>query len=110
MGLNHLLPKALLTHLCNFGGILDHMNVIELISSIQKPWDDIKAPVGHYARGDKYEHQLLKVGQKKNPELRLSFALATFQLAGKFESALRKWEVKPNLDQTLSNFCIFISS
>jgi hypothetical protein len=84
MGLNHLSQKALLTHLCNVGGSLDHMDVTELISNIQKPWDGIKAPAAHFARGDKYEHQLLKVGQRKNPELRLAFALATFQLAGEF--------------------------
>ena len=69
MGLNHLSPKALLTHLCSVGGSLDHMDVTELISNIQKPWDGIEAPAVHFARGDKYEHQLLKVGQKKNPEL-----------------------------------------
>jgi hypothetical protein len=69
MGFNHLSPKALLTHLCNVGGSLDHMVVTDLISNIQKPWDGIKAPGAHFARGDKYEHQLLKVQQNKNPEL-----------------------------------------
>ncbi len=59
MGFNHLSPKALLTHLCNVGGSLDHMDVTELISNIQKPWDGIKAPAAHFAQGDKYEHQLL---------------------------------------------------
>ncbi len=63
MGFNHLSPKALLTHLCNVGGSLDHMNVTDLISNIQKPWDGIKTPMAHFARGDKYERQLLKVGQ-----------------------------------------------
>jgi hypothetical protein len=65
MGFNHLSPKALLTHLCNVGGSLDHMDVTELISNIQKPWDGIEAPVAHFARGDKYERQLLKAGQRK---------------------------------------------
>ncbi len=108
MGFNHLSPKALLTHLRNVGGSLDHMDVTDLISNIQKPWDDIEAPAAHFARGDKYERQLLKVGQNKNPELRLAFALATFQLAGEFESALREWDVKPKLDQTFANFRIFM--
>ena len=68
MGFNHLSPKALLTHLHNVGGSLNHMDVTELISNIQKPWDGIEAPAAHFARGDKYERQLLKVGQRKNPE------------------------------------------
>jgi hypothetical protein len=108
MGFNHLSPKALLSYLCNVGGGLNHMDVTDLISNIQKPWDSIEAPAAHFARGDKYEHQLLKVGQRKNPELQLAFALAMFQLAGKFESALREWEVKPTADQTFVNFCIFM--
>ncbi len=52
----------------NVGGSLDHMDVIELISNIQKPWDGTEAPTAHFARGDKYERQLLKAGQRKNPE------------------------------------------
>jgi hypothetical protein len=84
------------------------MDVAELISNIQKPWDGIKAPAAHFAQGDKYEHQLLKVGQRTNPELRLAFALATFQSVGDFEPALREWEVKPTADQTFANFRIFM--
>ena len=79
----------------------------ELFTNIHKPWDGIEAPAAHFARGDKYEHQLLKVGQNKNPELRFAFALATFQASGEFESALRKWEVKPKVDQMFANFCVF---
>jgi hypothetical protein len=108
MGFNHLSPKALLSHLHNVGGSFNHMEVTELISNIQKPWDSIEAHTAHFARGDKYERQLLKVGQRKNPELRLAFALATFQSAGKFESALREWEVKPTANQTFANFHIFM--
>ncbi len=108
MGFNHLSPKTLLTHLRNVGGSLNHMGVTELISNIQKPWDGIEAPAAHFARGDKYERQLLKVGQRKNPELQLAFALATFQSAGDFEPALREWEVKPAADQTIANFRIFM--
>jgi hypothetical protein len=108
MGFNQMSPKSLLTHLCSVGGSLNHMDMTGLISNIQKPWDCIEAPAAHFTRGDKYERQLLKVGQKKNPELRLAFSLATFQSAGKFESALREWEVKPKIDQTFANFRIFM--
>jgi hypothetical protein len=50
MGFNHLSPKALLTHLCNVGGSLDHMDVTDLISNIQKPWDGIEAPAAHFCK------------------------------------------------------------
>jgi hypothetical protein len=108
MGFNHLSPKDLLNHLRNVGRFLDHMDVTELFTNIQKPWDGIEAPAAHFARGDKYERQLLKVGQNKNPELRLAFALATFQASGEFESALREWEAKPKVDQTFTNFRVFM--
>ena len=55
MGFNHLSPKALLSHLRNVGRSLDHMDVSELISNIQKPWDGIDTPAAHFARGDKYD-------------------------------------------------------
>jgi len=67
MGFNHLSAKALMTHLCNVGGSLDHMDITKLISNIQKPWDAIETPAAHFARGDQYERQLLKVRQAKNP-------------------------------------------
>jgi hypothetical protein len=108
MGFNHLSPKALLTHLRNVGGTLDHMDVTELFTNIQKPWDGIEAPAAHFARGDKFERQLLKTGQSKNPELRLAFALATFHASGEYEPALRDWDTKPKADQTFANFRVFI--
>ncbi len=42
MGYNHLAPKDLLTHQQNIGGTLNHMDITELISNLQKPWDAIK--------------------------------------------------------------------
>jgi len=39
MGFNHLSPKALLSHLRNVGGSLDHMDVTELISWTSKKND-----------------------------------------------------------------------
>jgi len=95
MGFNHFSAKTLMTHLCNVGGSLYHMDITELIANIQKPWDAIKTPAAHFARGDKYERQLLKVGQANKPNLRLAFTLSTFQASGEFEPALREWETNP---------------
>eukprot|EP00804_Cyclotella_cryptica_P012318 CCRYP_020813-RA/>CCRYP_020813-RA protein AED:0.43 eAED:0.43 QI:0/-1/0/1/-1/1/1/0/236 len=108
MGFNHLSPMQLLTHLCQVGGSLDHMDITELISNLQKPWDGIETPASHFARGDKYEQQLLKVGQACNPELQLAFALVTFQASGEYEAPLRKWQAKPRTDRTFANFRVFM--
>eukprot|EP00804_Cyclotella_cryptica_P025760 CCRYP_002951-RA/>CCRYP_002951-RA protein AED:0.36 eAED:0.36 QI:0/0/0/1/0.5/0.33/3/0/427 len=99
MGFNHLSLMQLLTHLHQVGGSLDHMDVTELISNLQKPWDGIETPGSHFARGDKYERQFLKVGQARNPELRLAFALR--QENTKHLSA----NGKPH---TFANFCVFM--
>jgi hypothetical protein len=108
MEFNHLSPKALLTHLCNVGRSLNHMDVMELFMNIQKPRDGIEAPAAQFAQGDKYEHQLLKARQNKNPELRLAFALIKFQASGECKTALHKWEAKAKVDQTFANFCVFM--
>jgi hypothetical protein len=34
-----------------------------------KEWDGIETPASFFARGDRFERQLEKVGQTKNPEL-----------------------------------------
>ena len=61
--------NRMITHLRQVSGSLDHMDITELISNLQKLWDGIKTPALHFVWGDKYEHQLLKVGQACNPEL-----------------------------------------
>lgn len=75
MGFNHLSPMQLLTHRRSVGGSLDHMDITDLIANLQKPWDGIETHASHFARGDKYERQLLKCGQARNPELQLVLRL-----------------------------------
>ncbi len=72
--------------------------------NLQKPWDRIEMPASYFARGDRYEHQLLKVGQARNLELRLAFTLATFLLSGKFDPELCKWDAKGTTDKMFANF------
>jgi hypothetical protein len=69
--------------------------------------DGIKTPAAHFARGDKYKQQMLKV-EKNPPPLQLAFALLTFQSSGEFEAALHKWEAKPKSDQIFVNFRVFM--
>jgi len=98
MGFNHLSPKALLTHLRSVG----------CDGTLHKYPKAMGWHQAFFARGDKFERQLLKVAQSKNPALRLAFALATFHASGEFEPALCDWEAKPKADQTFANFRVFI--
>jgi hypothetical protein len=108
MGFNHRSPKELLAHLRSVGGTLDHMDITELFSNLQKAWDGIETPASYFARGDKYERQLEKAGQAKNPALRLAFALATFSESGEFDPALRDWDAKSATNKTFANFRVYM--
>ena len=107
MGFNHRSPKELLRHLRSVGGTLDHMDVTELMTSLQKPWDMIETPAAYFARGDTFERQLEKAGHAKNPELQLAFGLATFQASGEFEPALREWDNRKKADKTFAKFRVY---
>ena len=49
-----------------------------------------------------------KIGQAKNPTLRLAFALLTFLSSGEYEPALREWKAKPKTDQTCVKVGVFM--
>ncbi|KAL7501789.1 hypothetical protein ACHAXN_000119, partial [Cyclotella atomus] len=92
MGFNHLAPKDIMKHLRNVGGTLDHMDVTELTTNLYKEWDGIETPAAHFARGDKYERQLL----------------THFKADGDFEAALREWEAQAKNAKTFAKFRVFI--
>lgn len=108
MGFNHRSPKEILRHLRSVGGTLDHMDITELFSNLQKPWDGIETPASYFARGDKFERQLEKAGQAKNPALRLAFALATFEESGEFEPSLRDWQTRTTTNKTFPKFRVYM--
>ena len=78
----------MLEHLRHNGGDLDHLDVTELITKLQAPWDGIEAPATFFARGDRIKKQLVKTGQAANPTLRLAFAVAATEATGEFEKSL----------------------
>ena len=108
MGFNHRSPKEILRHLRSVGGTLDHMDITELFSNLQKPWDGIETPASYFARGDKFERQLEKAGQAKNPALQLAFALATFEESGEFEPSLRDRETRTTTNKTFPKFRVYM--
>ena len=110
LGFTHRSPKEMLTHLRNNGADLDHLDVTQLTVELQKEWDMVEAPVTYFTRGDRYERQLEKAGQTKNPTLRLAFALATFERSGEYENSLRDWDAKGASVKTFANFRTFIQS
>ena len=88
MGFQHRHPRELIKHLCNTGANLDHLDVMELIQELQKPWDMVEAPATMFARGDHIECQLVKVGQAENPNIHLAFTLSNFEASGEYDAAV----------------------
>ncbi|KAL7482009.1 hypothetical protein ACHAW6_007697, partial [Cyclotella cf. meneghiniana] len=109
MGYMHCSPCEI-NYLYCMGGDLDHMDISELNQEllILKPWDHVEAPATMFARGDKYEHQLVKAGIAAQPAMKLAVAFAAFQASGKCDAAIHNWEAKPVADKTFTNFHPFI--
>ena len=108
MGYQHRHPRDLIQHLRDTGADLDHMDVKRLLTELQEPWDMVKAPATLFARGDKYERQLVKAGQAANPDLRLALMLATVEESGEYDAAVREWKNKAPAQRTFKKFRVFI--
>ena len=78
LGFQLATPLDLLEHLRDAGGNLDEMEITDLNTKMLAPWDGVEAPVTMFARADKFECQLERSGIPKQPELRLSYAVAFF--------------------------------
>jgi hypothetical protein len=72
-------PLELLDLLCNAGGDLDDLKITDLNTKMLEPWDRVEVPVTIFAQADKYEGQLECHHIPKQPELRLLYAISTYQ-------------------------------
>ena len=108
MGYQHRHPRDLIQHLQDNGSDLDHMDVKRLLKELQEPWDLVEAPATLFARGDKYERQLVKAGQAADPDLRLALMLATVEESGEYDAAVREWKNKDPAHKTFTRFRGFI--
>ncbi len=86
------------------------MEITDLNTKMLEPWDGVEAPVSMFAKADKYERQLERHSIPKQPELRLSYAVSTYQISGQFDAAMRKWHAKPTTDKTSPNFRVYIQN
>jgi hypothetical protein len=103
-------PLELLNHLRDAGGDLDDLEIMDLNTKMLEPWDGVAAPVTMFARADKYERQLERHGIPKQPELRLLYAVSTYQTSGQFDAAMREWHAKLSANKTFPNFCVYIQT
>ena len=81
----------------------------------RKPWphgcngtDLIETPAAHFARGDKYERQLLKVGQAKTRTCNLPSLSWLSKHPENLNLLFCEWETKPKADQTFVNIRGFV--
>ncbi len=81
-------PLELLELLHDAGGDLDDLEITDLNTKMLELWDGVEAPVTTFARADKYERQLERQSIPKQPELRLSYAVSTYQISGQFDAAM----------------------
>ena len=77
---------------------------------MMEPWDGVEAPVTMFARADKYEHQLDRHNIPKQPELRLSYAVSTYQISGQFDTAMQEWHAKLPTNKSFPKFRVYIQN
>jgi hypothetical protein len=103
-------PLELLELLRDAGGDLDDLEITDLNTKMLEPWDRVEAPVTTFARADKYERQLERHSIPKQPELRLSYAVSTYQISSQFDAAMREWHAKAAADKTFPRFRVYIQN
>jgi hypothetical protein len=89
---------------------LDDIEITDLNTKMLEPWDGVEAPVTMFARADKYEHQLERHSIPKQPELRLSYAVSTYQISVQFDAAMQEWHAKTLANKTFPNFRVYIQN
>ncbi len=103
-------PLELLDLLCNAGGDLDDLEITDLNTEMLEPWDGVEAPVTMFAQADKYERQLECHHIPNQPELRLSYAVSTYQTSGQFDAAMQEWHATLLVDKTFPIFRVYIQT
>jgi hypothetical protein len=103
-------PLELLALLRDAGGDLDDLKITDLNTKMLEPWDGVEAPVTMFAQADKYERQLERHHIPEQPELRLSYAVLTYQTSGQFDAAMQEWHAKLSVDKTFPNFHVYIQN
>ncbi len=89
---------------------MDDTEITDLNTKMLEPWDGVEAPVRMFARADKYERQLERHSTPKQPELRLLYAVSTYQISGQFDAAMREWHAKTPANKTFPNFRVYIQN
>ena len=110
IGYQAMEPLELLELLRDAGGDLDDLEITDLNTKMLEPWDGVEAPVTTFAQADKYERQLERHSIPKQPELRLSYAVSTYQISGQFDAAMREWHAKTAADKTFPRFRVYIQN
>jgi hypothetical protein len=110
IGYQGVQPLELLELLRNAGRDLDDTEITDLSTKMLELWDGVEAPVTMFARADKYERQLERHSIPKQPELRLSYTVSTYQISGQFDAAMREWHAKTLANKTFTNFHVYIQN
>ncbi len=67
---------------------MDDTEITGLNTKMLELWNGVEEPVTMFVRADKYERQLERQSIPKQPELRLLYAVSTYQIRGQFDAAM----------------------
>ena len=109
MGFMDVSPRALLDHLRNRGGQVDHNDTVTLINERDQPWDISVVPAVHFLKVEKAMKALDRANITSCRNQRRDFLLEQIAKCDEFKPAVREWRQRPVVEQTWDNLKLFVS-
>ncbi len=96
-------PFQILTHLRNWWGTMDVVDITALLAECDTPWNAVEVPTKHFNWTEKARRQLARANIQIDEQAMMVKALKSFKDAGNLDAAICKWEARPVAMQTYAN-------
>ena len=109
LGFTNVTPLKMLQHFEDRGGDIDYINIQEMKTKRDGPWDTNQHIVTYFSRVEQAVKRL-KEGKVTTSEVKiLSNVLFQIKQSGEMEWALKEWNKKPEADRTWKNAKTYFS-
>jgi hypothetical protein len=110
LGFLNQMPTDMLTHLCNPGGALDFADTKTLLAERDGEWDASKVPQLYFNQVEKAIQGLTHAGITSDLNKCRDMAHFYLKTSGEFDTVVREWEQRPEIQKTCQNIKTFISA
>jgi hypothetical protein len=96
-------PFQMLTHLRDWWGTMDFVNITAFLAECNTPWNAAEVPTKYFNWTEKAQRQLVRAIIQIDEQAMMVKVLKSFKDAGNFDAAIREWEARPVATQTYAN-------